>query len=61
MISDQARSKLDKILKAVNDADDLPGCYAGAATADEILYFQAAGDKVFGRPEYGSAGEHTRQ
>lgn len=56
--ADGARA-ISSWLNAEVDKRDHPALFAGVATADKMLYFNAKGEKVFGQPEKGQVDGDT--
>lgn len=60
-ISAKGKALLDEQLaKAVADPKQ-PAQFFGVASADDILYYNCGGDRVFGHPEKGQVTEDTSE
>lgn len=58
-ISPEGAAKLSELLHKVVDSREVPAVFFGATTADEELYFDQYGEKVFGQPESGQVDADT--
>lgn len=52
---------LDKLLRERVARRDLPAIFLGATNADETIYLNQAGERVFGNPSAGEVNEDTRE
>jgi len=53
------KAALDTLLKDTVESRNVPATYFGATTADGELYFNCAGERVFGEPDKGMVNEDT--
>jgi hypothetical protein len=60
-LSAKGSAALDDLLKTSVGGRTVPATYFGATTADGPLYFNCAGERVFGEPDKGEVTEHTSQ
>ncbi|KAL1409159.1 hypothetical protein Q8F55_005988 [Vanrija albida] len=58
-ISDAGKAKLDALLHASVATPETPALAFGAATADDVLYFAAEGERVWGQPDKGQVDDTT--
>jgi hypothetical protein len=59
----EGKEALDALLKRTveGDAPPFPAIHFGATTATGELYFNCAGDRVYGEPEKGAVNEDTSE
>ncbi|ORY32011.1 beta-lactamase/transpeptidase-like protein [Naematelia encephala] len=55
----EGKKALDSLLERAVDSKNIPAAFFGATNADEEIYFNCRGDKVFGRPEEGPVTPDT--
>lgn len=60
-LSPAGAAALDALLKDTVDNHVLPATYFGLAGPDGEIYFNCAGDKVFGQPEHGQVNPDTSE
>jgi hypothetical protein len=60
-LSAKGAAALDELLKTSVEGRTVPATYFGATTADGPLYFNCAGERVFGEPDKGEVTEGTSE
>lgn len=60
-LSPAGSAALDALLKETVESRVIPATYFGVTGADGELYFNCAGDKVFGSPEQGQVDADTSE
>jgi hypothetical protein len=58
-LSSGGRAALDAWLAQTTAARLTPALFTGVASANEVLYFACAGERVLGEPEKGAVDEDT--
>ena len=58
-LDSSAKATFDSFLKQAVESRTVPAIHIGAANADEILYFNCAGERVFGEPDEGMVDDDT--
>ncbi|KAK4686966.1 hypothetical protein P7C73_g3164, partial [Tremellales sp. Uapishka_1] len=58
-LNGDARKVLDTYLRDTVQGHDVPALHFGVTSADDIIYFNQAGDRVFGEPDMGQVDQDT--
>ncbi|KAK4703820.1 hypothetical protein P7C70_g2387, partial [Phenoliferia sp. Uapishka_3] len=58
-LSPAGKQRLDEFLIETVNGREVPALFFGATNATEIIYFNQAGERVFGEPEKGAVDENT--
>jgi methyl acetate hydrolase len=60
-LTPEGKASLDKLLQTKVESRTVPATFFGATTAAGPIYFNCAGERVFGEPEKGLVNDDTSQ
>ena len=60
-LSERGKQALDTLLVSKSKEAKVPALHFGVTTGDGVVYFNCAGDRVYGEPDKGQVDENTSE